>query len=85
MEFLEEKHEHDMIRNTTYKQRVACYFDKRVRERKLRIGDLMLKRVFLKLKKLEREPWEGPYKITEELRHKTYRLATMGGLLIPRA
>ena len=46
----------------------------------------MLRRVFLNTKEVGARAlgptWTGPYNITEVLRLGTYKLATMGGLLI---
>ena len=89
MEFLEEKRERAMMRNVAYKQKVARYFDKRVKERKFQVGDLVLRRVFLNTKEVGAgalgPTCEGPYKMAEELRSGTYKLTTMGGSMIPRA
>ena len=52
MEFLEEKHKQAMIRNVAYKQRIACYFDRHVKERRFKVGDLMLIRVFLNTREI---------------------------------
>ena len=75
-----------MMRNATYKQRIACYFHKRVKEDRFKMGDLVLRRVFLNTREIGvgalGPTWEGPYKIVEELRPETDRLARMRGLLI---
>ncbi|KAK3221957.1 hypothetical protein Dsin_008982 [Dipteronia sinensis] len=42
---LEEKRDMARVRNVAYQQRVARYYNSHVRERKLQLGDLVLRRV----------------------------------------
>ena len=51
LELIGEKREQAMMRNAAYKQRTACYFDRRVKERRFKVGDLVLRRVFLNTRK----------------------------------
>ena len=89
LEFIDEKCEQAMMRNTTYKQHTAHYFEKRVKESRFKVGDLVLRRVFLNTREIGvgtlGATWEGPYKIAKELRPRTYRLAMVRGSLISGA
>ena len=65
LDLIEEKKEEAQLRNADYQQRTIRYFNKRVRDRKFGMGDLVLRRIFL----ATRDPavgvlglnWEGPY------------------------
>ena len=76
---MEEKHEKAMMRNEVYKQCTVRYFDRQVKERRFKVGDLVLRMVFLNTREIGagalRLTWEGPYKVAEELQPRTYRLA----------
>ena len=62
------------------------YYNSKVRERKLKAGDTVLRQVCQNTK----EPaagelgysWEGPYQVTEVLRSGAYRLANLVDVLI---
>ena len=68
------------------KQRMARYYDSKVKERKFKVGDTVLRQVFQNTK----EPragalgysWEGPYQITEVLESRAYRIADLVGVPI---
>ena len=68
------------------KQRMARYYDSKVKERKFKVGDTVLRRVFQNTK----EPGavalgysrEGPYQVTEVLRSGAYRFANLVGVPI---
>ncbi|KAK2998958.1 hypothetical protein RJ639_023927 [Escallonia herrerae] len=70
------------------KQRVARFYNRRVRMRIFRVGDLVLR----KLKVLDPKAavgklspnWERPYKISKVLRPGAYSLETLSGEAIPR-
>ena len=63
---------------------MACYFYSRVRDRKFQVGDLVLRKVFI------RDPaagvlgpnWEGPYLIEQVLPFGTYKLVRLNKELI---
>ena len=51
------------------------YHERRIRERTLQVGDLVLRRVMTtKDKHKLSPPWEGPYNIAEVIHPGTYRL-----------
>ena len=67
LDFLDEVREEASIRVTKYQQRMADYYNKRVKLRQLDIGDLVLRKV----NPVTRDPaqgklgptWEGPYRV----------------------
>ena len=75
--------------NAAYQQKMIQYFNKRVRGRQFSVGDLVLRRVFA----ATRDPsagvlgpnWEGPYEVETVIRPRVYKLARLGGGLVPRA
>ncbi|KAK3007473.1 hypothetical protein RJ639_013402, partial [Escallonia herrerae] len=70
------------------KQRVARFYNRRVRMRIFRVGDLVLRKLGVSNPKAavgKLSPnWEGPYKISKVLRPGTYSLETLSGEAIPR-
>ncbi|KAH9658287.1 Ribonuclease H [Citrus sinensis] len=89
LDLLEEKRDHAMIKVAAYQGKVARYYNARVKIRKFRIGDLVLKKVLPNA----REPgvgtlgpnWDGPYIIREVVRPGTYILSTLGGKILRHA
>ncbi|KAK0597534.1 hypothetical protein LWI29_026267 [Acer saccharum] len=79
---LEERRERAQIRNTTYQQRVARYYNSHVRERRFSLGDLVLKRVNPGTRDKAAgslvDKWEGPYQITGIAGHGAYRITREG-------
>ena len=69
-----EAHRH----NLQNKQRVARFYNSRVKNRSLQLGDWVLKQVMPKPKGLNPK-WEGPYKIIEVLAPSTFRLQSKCG------
>ena len=84
LDFLKERREEASLRVADHQQKVARYFNSRVRDRKFQVGDLVLRKVFV------RDPaagvlgpnWEGPYQIEQVLPPGTYKLARLNGELI---
>ncbi|KAK3001975.1 hypothetical protein RJ639_022284 [Escallonia herrerae] len=70
------------------KQRVARFYNRRVRMRIFRVGDLVLRKLGVSNPKVavgKLSPnWEGPYKISKVLRPGAYSLETLSGEAIPR-
>ena len=66
------------------KRRMARYYDSKVKERKFKVGDTILRQVFQNTKEARAGAlgysWEGPYQITEVLRSGAYRLADLAGI-----
>ena len=75
MEVLEEARLATLHRSARYQQTLRRYHERRIRERTLQVGDLVLRRVMsTKEKHKLSPPWEGPYSIAEVVRPGTYKL-----------
>lgn len=89
LDLLPEARGNALLRQEVYKLRMTRDFNKRVKFRPLRVGDLVLR----KMESLGRAKedgkltpnWEGPYKIVEQIKDSTYKLQTMDGMTLPRA
>ena len=80
MELLEEAWLATLIRSARYQQTLSRYHERRIRERMLQVGVLVLQRVMsTKDKHKLSPPWEGPYTIAEVIRQGTYRLKDSDG------
>ena len=61
MEILEEARLATLLRSARYQQTLRRYHERRIRERTLQVGDLVLRRVMSTKKKHKLSPpWEGP-------------------------
>ena len=71
----------------SYRQKVARYYNAKVRPKSFRPGDLILKKAEVS-KPQDQEKlspnWEGPYKIANTCRPSAYRLETLEGTAILR-
>ncbi|CAL8992280.1 unnamed protein product [Prunus brigantina] len=83
LDLIDEHRSQAQLRNATYKQRTARYYDSRVKHRSFKVGDWVLRKVSL----ATRNPtegtlgpsWEGPYEIVNICRPSTYRLRGSDG------
>ncbi|VFQ71635.1 unnamed protein product [Cuscuta campestris] len=82
LNFVEERREQAFLKAENYRRQVKEYYDRRVRAREYRVGDLVLR------KREASQPteggkfaksYEGPYKVTAVLRPGTYKLSTLEG------
>ena len=72
MELLEEAWLATLIRSARYQQTLSMYHERRIRERMLQVGVLVLRQVMsTKDKHKLSPPWEGPYTIAEVIRPDT--------------
>ncbi|KAK1404815.1 hypothetical protein POM88_004420 [Heracleum sosnowskyi] len=89
LDFLEETRAISSLRLAAYQKRVSRLYDRRVRVRRLRVGDLVLRRVMphtrISSHGVFGANWEGPYKIKSVLWEGTFHLEDLGGNHIPRA
>ena len=83
-DMIEERREVARIRMEAQKRRMARYYDSKVKERKFKVGDTVLRQVFQNTKEAGAGAlgysWEGPYQIAEVLRSGAYRLADPAGI-----
>ncbi|XP_074374009.1 uncharacterized protein LOC141714388 [Apium graveolens] len=89
LDLLEETSENSRLRLATYQQRVARYYNKKVKGQLLKVGDLVLRKVMPNIKNPQHRVfganWKGPYKIKAILWKGTYHLKDLEGKLVPRA
>ncbi|KAK3008615.1 hypothetical protein RJ639_014357 [Escallonia herrerae] len=88
LDFLDDVRAQALDRVISTKQRVARFYNRRVRMRIFRVGDLVLRKLGVSNPKAavgKLSPnWEGPYKISKVLRPGAYSLETLSGEAIPR-
>ena len=80
LDLLKEKREQVLKRAEDYRRKTAKYYDRRVRPRSFKPGDLVLK----KLLPVRKDPthgklrpnWEGPYVVSRIVRPGNYELQT---------
>ncbi|XP_074322826.1 uncharacterized protein LOC141659798 [Apium graveolens] len=89
LDLLDEARANAQLKLAAYQQRVARYFNKKVKSVPFKVGDLVLRKVMPNTKIAQhgvlRANWEGPYKVKAILWKWTYRLEDLDGKLIPRA
>ena len=83
MEVLVEARLGTLHQSARYQQTLHRYHERRIRERTLQVGDLVLRRVMsTKDKHKLSPPWEGPYSIAEVIQPGTYRLKDSNGNIL---
>ena len=86
---IEEKRDQALLRIQNYQHQIESYYNKKVKSRRLKMGNLVLKKVFENTKEWKAGKlganWEGPYKIVEVIKPGVYHLETSTGEAIPRA
>jgi len=83
MEVLEEARLATLLRSACYQQTLRRYHKRRIRERTLQVGDLLLRQVMsTKDKHKLSPPWEGPYSIAEVIQPGTYKLKDSDGNIL---
>ena len=87
MDFLPELRREAQLRMASYRQKVARYYNARVKPKLFQPGDLVLRKAEV-LKPLDRRKlspnWEGPYKVADTCGPRAYRLETLEGTTIPQ-
>ncbi|VFQ61815.1 unnamed protein product [Cuscuta campestris] len=87
LNFIEERREQAFLKAENYRRQVKEYYDRKVRAREFRVGDLVLR------KREASQPteggkfaksYEGPYKVRAVLRPGTYKLSTLEGRELSR-
>ena len=89
LDMVEEVRTTSQTRLAAYQQRVARYYNGKVRTRPLKVGDLVLRKTMPNTKipghGVFGANWEGPYKVRAVLWEGTYHLSELDGKRIPRA
>jgi len=88
LDCLDEVRDNASGRMTKYQKKMAEYYNKRVKLRRLDIGDLVLHKVTIATKDPTQgklgPTWEGPYRVIHYSRQGSYHLETMDGQKLPR-
>ena len=83
LDCLDEVREMASSRMEKYRQKMAEYYNKRVKLRRLEVGDLVLRKVSTATKDLNQgklgPTWEGPYRVVHYSRRGSYHLETLDG------
>ncbi|KAL5784860.1 hypothetical protein ACOSQ2_007252 [Xanthoceras sorbifolium] len=87
LNLIEERRDAARLRVAVYQQRVARYYNKKVKLRYFRKSDLVL-RLLLSGASDPREGalgpnWEGPYMVDEDLENGTYHIVNINGARVP--
>ncbi|XP_024009904.1 uncharacterized protein LOC112085120 [Eutrema salsugineum] len=89
LDLINEKRDQALVRIQNYQQATARYYNKNVRSRRFKEGELVLRKVFQNTAEKNAGKlganWEGPYKITKVVRPGVYELATLADEAIPRS
>ena len=89
LDLLEKKHDLVALRTASYKQQSERYFNSKVKEKRFKEGDLVLRKVLPNTKEVNAgvlwPNWEGPHMIAEVLQPGTYRLKRLDGKMVPRS
>ncbi|XP_077225651.1 uncharacterized protein LOC143858820 [Tasmannia lanceolata] len=83
-----EKKEQALLRTASYQQKVAQYYNARVKKRTVKPGDLVLRRVEVSDPRSSGKlapKWEGPYRVVQALRPGAYQLEHLDGAPVPRS
>jgi len=87
LDYLDETREEASKKMTKYQQKMIEYYNKRVKLRRLNIGDLVLRRITRATKDSAQgklgPTWEGPYKIIHYSRQGSYHLELIDGKRLP--
>jgi hypothetical protein len=87
LDLVDEVRDQAEARTRVYQQRMARYYDRRVKHREFKVGDLVLRKVTLATKDATQgklgPTWEGPYRVVKFHRRGTYHLEKMDGNALP--
>lgn len=74
------------VRNATRAQQVSLYYNIKVKNKQLQVGDLVLRNIEPRLPASQRGKmtpnWEGPYKVIEKIGYRVYKLARIEGTIV---
>ena len=89
LDLLEETRARALLRVAAYQQRSARYFNSKVKDRRFKVGDLVLRKVMQNTKEINAgvlgPNWEGPYIVIEVIQPRTYRPEKLDHAPVPRA
>ena len=87
LDLVDEVRDQAEARTRIYQQMMARYYDRRVKHREFKVGDLVLRKVTLATKDPTQgklgPTWEGPYRVVNFHRRGTYHLEKLDGDALP--
>jgi hypothetical protein len=87
LDLLDEARNQAEAKTRAYQQRMARYYDRRVKHREFKVGDLVLRKITLATKDPAQgklgPTWEGPYRVVKFHRKGTYHLEKLDGTALP--
>ena len=88
LDMIDELHEATAVRIASYQQRLTNLYNRHVKPRAFRAGDLVLRRLFKNMVDLTagkfQPNWEGPYVIVRVRPTGSYALNKLDGAQVPR-
>ncbi|KAG7533312.1 Zinc finger CCHC-type [Arabidopsis thaliana x Arabidopsis arenosa] len=88
LDTIDKRRDQSLIRLQNYQQLTARYYNSKLKNKPLNVGDFVLRRVFDNTKEEGAGKlginWEGPYQITEKVRNGVYRLKDLDGNPVQR-
>ncbi|XP_075655205.1 uncharacterized protein LOC142625430 [Castanea sativa] len=88
LDFLDETRDKASNKMVKYQRKMTEYYNKRVKLRRLEIGDLVLRKVTTATKNSAQgklgPTWKGPYRVVHYSRQGSYHLETLDGQRLPR-
>jgi transposase InsO family protein len=88
LDLLEERRDLAMVRLASYQQRIKREYDKNIKPRVFRVGDLVLRKAMANTRRPNEGKlgpnWEGPYKVISLVGVGSYRLEDLDGKPILR-
>ncbi|XP_010424741.1 PREDICTED: uncharacterized protein LOC104709897 [Camelina sativa] len=89
LDTINERRDQALVWIQNYQNAVARYYNSKIRGRPLAVGDLVLQKVHENTEELNAGKlginWEGPYRITREVRNGVYQLEDSEGKTVPRS
>ena len=89
LDLLEEKYKQVLKHAEDYHRKTARYYDRRVKLKSYKLGDLVLKKLLPARKDPTHEKlgpnWEGPYIVSRVVRPGNYELQTEKGKTLPHS
>ena len=81
---IEEQRDQALVRLQNYQQAIVRYYNSKLRNRPLQVGDLVLRKVFENTKEVGAGKlgvkWKGPCQVTEVVCNGVYKLADQDGV-----
>ncbi|GAA0173111.1 hypothetical protein LIER_26796 [Lithospermum erythrorhizon] len=87
LDFIKERRDQALYENLQYKQLMARTYNRRVKNRQFRVGDLVLRLLSASQPREQGKlspKWEGPYRVKRVMGASTHELEDLDGKVVPR-